>query len=109
MYEYDEAKQEFHRIRGSHGLDEERGELIRAAPLHLGEGVSGKAAALRAPVQVPDVLDEQAYDVVRIRAAFARHGYRSLLAGSAPLCQRVVRRPTRRGPQGGGVRPPLPR
>src|SRR5262249_44315052 len=45
----------------------------------LGEGVAGKTAALRAPVQVADVLDADAYDVGRIRAVFERHGYRSLL------------------------------
>jgi len=80
IYEYDEATQAFARIRGAHQLDDELGAVIRATPIRLGEGVSGKAAALRAPVQVPDVLDEQTYDVARIRAVFERYGYRSLLA-----------------------------
>ncbi len=80
IYEYDETKQAFDRIRAAHRLDDELGEVIRATPIRLGEGVSGKAAALRSPVQVADVLDEQAYGVARIRAVFERHGFRSLLA-----------------------------
>jgi signal transduction histidine kinase len=90
IYEYDEAKQEFHLIRGSHRLDEELGQVIRAAPIRLGEGVAGKAAALRAPVQVPDILDERTYDVARIRAVFERRGYRSLLAVPLLIEQRTI-------------------
>ncbi len=90
IYEYDETKQEFHQIRGAHRLDEELGEVLRAAPTRLGEGATGKAAALRAPVQVPDVLDERTYDVARFRAVFARRGYRSLLAVPLLFEQRIV-------------------
>jgi signal transduction histidine kinase len=78
IYEFDEATQVFGRVRGSHGLDEDLGEVIRAAPIRLGEGVAGRAAAQRAPVQVADVL-QGSYDVARVRAIFERHGYRSLL------------------------------
>jgi signal transduction histidine kinase len=41
-------------------------------------------------VQVPDVLDERAYDVARFRAVFARRGYRSLLAVPLLFEQRIV-------------------
>jgi signal transduction histidine kinase len=58
--------------------------------MRLGEGATGKSALLRAPVQVPDVLDEQAYDVARIRAIYARRGYRSLLAVPLLTEQRIV-------------------
>src|SRR5262249_51418924 len=74
IYEYDEAKQQFDQIKGSHGLDQELVDVIRATPIRLGEGVSGKVAALRVPVQVQDVLVDRAYDVTRIRAVFERHG-----------------------------------
>src|SRR5262249_2061862 len=67
------------RLRGSHRLEAELVEVIQAAPIRLGEGATGKAAALRAPVQVPDILQDSAYPV-RIRAVFERRGYRSLLA-----------------------------
>jgi signal transduction histidine kinase len=80
LYEYDEVTQEFSRIRGAHGLDDDLGEVLRATPLRLGEGAAGKAAALQAPVQVPDVLAAGTYDVARVRAIFERRGYRSLLA-----------------------------
>ncbi len=78
IYEFDEATQVFSRVRGAHGLDEDLGEVIRAAPIRLGEGVAGRAAAQQAPVQVADVL-QGSYDVTRVRAIFERHGYRSLL------------------------------
>ncbi len=78
IYEFDEATQVFSRVRGAHGLDEDLSEVIRAAPIRLGEGVAGKAAAQQVPVQVADVL-QGTYDVARVRAVFERHGYRSLL------------------------------
>jgi len=80
--EYDEATQHF-RLRTAHGAEDELVEVSRAAPARLGEGTTGKAAATRAPVQVPDILDEGAYDVVRFRTVMARLGYRSLI--SVPL------------------------
>jgi GAF domain-containing protein len=89
IYEYDEPTGEFH-LRSSQGLDEEMVAVIRAAPIRLGEGVTGKAAAQRTPVQVSDVLDEQAYDVTRIRALFERRGYRSLLAVPLLFEQHII-------------------
>jgi len=80
IYEYNETSKTFDRIGGSHRLDEDLGEVMRSAPLGLGEGVAGKAAATRAPVQVADVLDGQAYDVARIRVVFEQHGLRAVLA-----------------------------
>jgi signal transduction histidine kinase len=90
LYEYDEATQEFRHIRGAYGLGDDLGEVLRAAPLRLGEGVAGKAAALKAPVQIADVLAEGTYDVTRIRAIFERHGYRSLLAVPLLFEQEIV-------------------
>ena len=49
----------------------------------MGEGVTGRAAAARAPVQVPDVLEAGVYqEPLReaLRAALVRAGYRALLA-----------------------------
>jgi signal transduction histidine kinase len=89
IYEYDETTLEFH-LRGSDRLDEELAEVIRAAPIHLGEGVAGKAAATRAPVQVADVLDERTYDVVRLRAVYERRGFRSMLGVPLLFEQRII-------------------
>jgi signal transduction histidine kinase len=91
IYEYNETSERFDRIGGSHQLGEDLGEVMRSAPLGLGEGVTGKAAATRAPVQVADVLDGQTYDVARIRVVFERQGLRAVLA--VPLLfeeQRII-------------------
>jgi len=80
IYEYDQIGQTFTQVRASHHVEDELSDLLRATPLRLGEGVSGRAALLRVPVQVSDALDERTYDVARIREVFERHGYRSLLA-----------------------------
>ncbi len=89
IYEYDEVAHEFH-LRGSHRLEEELVDVLRAAPIHLGEGAVGKAAVMRAPVQVTNILDEREYDVARIRAIFDRLGYRSVLAVPLLLEQRIM-------------------
>ena len=87
--EYDEATQQF-RLRTTYGVEDELVELIRAAPIRLGEGTMGKAAATRMPVQVADILDEREYDVVRVRDVMARLGYRSVLAVPLLREERIV-------------------
>jgi signal transduction histidine kinase len=89
VYEYDEATQEFH-LRAAHHMEEELVEAVRAAPIRLGEGASGQAAALQAPVQVTDILDEREYAVTRLRPILARLGYRSFLAVPLLLEQRIM-------------------
>ena len=79
IYQYDTTTQELH-VQSSYRLDEDLAEVMRVAPLRLGEGVAGRAVALRAPFQVADVRDEHVYDVGRIRIPFERHGYRSVVA-----------------------------
>ncbi|HEX2438949.1 MAG TPA: ATP-binding protein [Methylomirabilota bacterium] len=90
IYEYDEATQAFSHVRGAHGLDEDLGKVIQASPIRLGEGVAGQAALQRRPVQVADVLGEGTYDVARVRAIFARHGYHALLGIPLLLEGRIV-------------------
>jgi len=79
VYEYDEASQEFH-LRASHRMEEELVEAIRAAPIRLGEGATGRATTTRTPVQVIDLLGEREIAGTRVRPIMARLGYRSLLA-----------------------------
>ena len=79
IYEYDEGTQEFH-LRASHRMEEEVVDALRAAPIHLGEGVTGQAVTTRAPVQVPDILDQRESTGTRVRPMLTRLGYRSLLA-----------------------------
>ena len=82
IYEYDEAKEEFH-LRASHRMEEEVVESLRAAPIRLGQGATGRAATTRAPIQVPDISDQREYTGTRVRPTLTRLGYRSLL--SVPL------------------------
>jgi two-component system, NtrC family, sensor kinase len=78
IHEYDDATQEF-QIRAAHNYDPELVESIRAMPIRLGEGLMGRAAERREPVQVPDIVREGAYQS-RLRDMLLRIGYRALLA-----------------------------
>jgi signal transduction histidine kinase len=56
-------------------------EALQAAPVRIGESAAtGRAAAMRMPVQVPNILEEREYTATRIRPILARLGYRSVLA-----------------------------
>jgi signal transduction histidine kinase len=89
IYQYDEATKAFH-LRATHGMETELIEALRAMPLRLGEGVLGKAAITRAPVQVPDILDQREASDSRARPILARFGYRSLLAVPLLFEERIV-------------------
>jgi signal transduction histidine kinase len=89
IYEYDEVTHEFH-LRATHRMEEELVEALRASPIRLGEGTTGQAAAIRAPVQIADILEERQYAVTRIRSILARLGYRSALAVPLLLEQRIM-------------------
>jgi nitrate/nitrite-specific signal transduction histidine kinase len=52
IYQYDTTTQELH-IQSSYRLDEDLAEVMRVAPLRLGEGVAGRAVALRARSRSP--------------------------------------------------------
>jgi len=82
IYEYDEAAKEFH-LRASHRMEDEAVEAVRATPVRLGEGATGRAVIMREPVQLPDILDQREYTGTRARPLITRLGYRSLL--SVPL------------------------
>src|SRR4030095_2666917 len=79
IYEYDQTTQEFH-LRASHRMEDEVVEAIKATPVRLGEGATGRAAITRTPVQIPDILEEREYTGTRARPILVRLGYRSLLA-----------------------------
>jgi GAF domain-containing protein len=79
IYEYDEAAENF-LLRASCRMEEALVDALRTAPIRLGEGATGRAATIRAPVQVPDTLDEREYTGARLRPMLARLGYRSVLA-----------------------------
>jgi GAF domain-containing protein len=79
IYEYDEASDTF-LLRASYQMEESLVEALRAAPIRLGEGATGRSAIIRGPVQVPDTLDEREYTGARLRPMLAQLGYRSVLA-----------------------------
>jgi GAF domain-containing protein len=81
IHEYDEASREFP-MRATHNYDPELVESYRAMPIRMGEGLTGRAAERREPMQVPDIAPEGAYQS-HLRALLLRMGYRALL--SVPL------------------------
>jgi signal transduction histidine kinase len=89
IYEYDEGTQKF-RLRASHRIEEGLVQVLQAAPIRLGEGATGRAAATHAPFEVPDILDDRQLGATRIRSALAQLGYRSVLAVPLLLEQRIM-------------------
>jgi GAF domain-containing protein/anti-sigma regulatory factor (Ser/Thr protein kinase) len=88
IYEYNETTQEF-LLRASQRMEEELLEELRAAPIRLGEGAVGRAATIRAPVQVSDILNGREY-TARVRPVLAGLGYRSILAVPLLREERIV-------------------
>ena len=79
VYEYDEAKQEFH-PQVVYRMEEELINVLQAKPIRLGEAAIGRASVSRAPFQVPDIRNDQDYGAAHLRSILVRLGYRSLLA-----------------------------
>src|SRR4029079_11677575 len=82
IYEYDESAQELN-PRATHRMEQEMVEGLRAARVRLGAGATGRAAATRMTVEVPDILEQRELMGTRARPLITRFGYRSLL--SVPL------------------------
>jgi GAF domain-containing protein/anti-sigma regulatory factor (Ser/Thr protein kinase) len=79
IYEFDEGAQEFH-LRASFRMEGEIVQALQVTPVRPGQGATGQMATVRAPVQVPDILEEREYTGTRVRPMLARLGYRSVLA-----------------------------
>ena len=77
VFEYDEATETFH-LRATNHLDEEVVAVTRQTPTRKGEGVQGRMAVTRQPVQVPDIAEEDAY-VGPLREILLRSGTRAVL------------------------------
>jgi signal transduction histidine kinase len=83
IYETDEEIGGF-RLRATYGLPQDLVEVMRATPLGPDEGATGRAAALRAPVQIPDLRADAGYTGSRsLQRISEQAGFRSLL--SVPL------------------------
>ena len=81
IYEYDAEVEEF-RLRAADNLDATFVETVRAMPLRRGEGVMGRAAETREPIQISDIAAPGVYQS-RLRDILLKAGYRALL--SVPL------------------------
>ncbi len=77
VYEYDERAETLH-FRATHNLAEEVAAIARRAPIRRGEGVAGRMAVTREPVQVPDIAEAGAY-TGPLRDVLLRAGARALL------------------------------
>jgi len=77
IWEYDELTEVFH-LRATNMRDPQIVELLQLSGLRKGEGAIGRAALTRAPVQIPDVSAEGAYEGP-LREALLRAGGGSVL------------------------------
>jgi GAF domain-containing protein/anti-sigma regulatory factor (Ser/Thr protein kinase) len=88
IYEYDESSEEF-LLRATDQMEEELINALRASPPRLGDGVVGRAAASREPVQVPNILEERGY-APRMRQLLERFGFRASLAVPLMREERII-------------------
>ena len=88
IYEYDEQSEEF-LLRATDHMEEELINALRANPPRLGDGVIGRAAASREPVQVPNILEERAY-APRMRQMLEHYGFRASLAVPLLREERII-------------------
>ena len=92
IYEYDDTREEF-RLRASSYADPEEGKILdaigRATPIPKGQGVASRAAALRQPVQVPDLAVDATYESP-IRGPLVQAGYRAVLTVPLLLEEHVI-------------------
>ena len=78
IYEYDEQSEEF-LLRATDHMEEELITALRANPPRLGDGVMGRAAISREPIEIPNISEERAY-APRMRELLERFGFRASLA-----------------------------
>jgi len=78
IYEYDEPSEEF-LLRATHQMEDELIVALRANPPRLGDGVVGRAASSREPIQIADISQSRVY-APRMREILARFGFRASLA-----------------------------
>ena len=89
VYEYDEVAQAFD-LRATHGAEAELMQALQEEPVPLGQSALGRAAVSRAPVQVPDLQDEQITVLASIRSVLLQGAFHSLLALPLLFEQRIM-------------------
>ena len=88
IYEYDEPSEEF-LLRATDHMEEELITALRANPPRLGDGVVGRAASSREPIQIPDISQARVY-APRMREILGRFGFRASLAVPLLREERIV-------------------
>jgi len=78
IFAYDEVRQEFE-LRATHGFDDDVAERLGVGRVRQGQGAVGQATVRKAPVQIPDILDPDAYQGP-MRDLLIEAGFRSILA-----------------------------
>jgi signal transduction histidine kinase len=78
VYEHDEISGEL-RLRATYGIAPELVDALLAKSLRVGEGATGKAAEVRAPVEIADIKNTDAYSGP-LRDVIERAELRSILA-----------------------------
>ena len=78
IFEYEAGAEQF-ALRATHQYEAELVEALRVTPLRKGEGLVGRAAEMREPVQIPDIVESGTYQSSH-RDTLIRFGYRALLA-----------------------------
>jgi len=79
IYEFDEANQTFH-VRAAHRISPTHLEALRKAPIRIGEGALGRAAATQAPCQIADIHQDRLFAALQVRDVLVEAGFHSLLA-----------------------------
>ncbi len=87
IYEYDAAREIFER-RATERLEAEIVQALVAAPIRLGQGVTGRLESVRAPIQQAEIRTSG--EQLPVRDALIEAGYRSLLAVPLLHEQRLV-------------------
>ncbi len=103
VYEFDEATQSFH-ARATHRVSPEHLEVVRAAPIRLGEGAVGRAGVSREPVQVADIQEEWQLIPPQVRAIHAREGHALPPRGAARPGGAAARWPRHHAARAGRLR-----
>jgi signal transduction histidine kinase/putative methionine-R-sulfoxide reductase with GAF domain len=79
VYEFDEADQIFHAM-AAHNISREHLDILRAAPVRMGESAVGRAGMSRKPVEVSEIGAQSHLVAPQVRSILAREGLRALLA-----------------------------
>ncbi len=86
IYDYDETKSEF-RLRSTYGMDDGLIAAIKERHIRIGDAGIGEAAAQRAPLQIADLHDQPASEVLDM---VVRAGFRALLIIPLLGAERIV-------------------